>query len=129
MTDDFLLERGYKKYGRSIYDNDYVVTRFQKRFDDDFGKKYFINIIKISNNFVPEHLRRKEGWEPYTYSYEVQVTQSASENALNLEFYPDWKLEDVEEFMESMFEKMKLNYYESWEAERRIRHKEENSTL
>ena len=43
------------------------------------------------------------------------------EKALNLEFFSDWTLEEVEKFMEDMFEKMKLNYYESWSGNRRVR--------
>jgi hypothetical protein len=30
-------------------------------------------------------------------------------------------LEEVEKYMEEMFEKMKVNYYESWSGERRTR--------
>ena len=39
MTDDYLIERGYKKYEPTRFDNESVVARFQKRFDDDFVKK------------------------------------------------------------------------------------------
>ena len=34
MTDEYLLERGYKKYQPSPFDNECIVARFQKRFDD-----------------------------------------------------------------------------------------------
>lgn len=37
------------------------------------------------------------------------------EKALNLEFFSDWKLEQVENFMEDFFDKMKVNYYENYE--------------
>ena len=41
--------------------------------------------------------------------------------ALNLEFFPDWTLEEVEKYMEDLFNKMNLNYYETWNGERGIR--------
>ena len=47
MTDEYLLERGYKQYKPTQFDNESVVARFQKRFDDDFGKKYFIDVLKM----------------------------------------------------------------------------------
>ena len=65
--------------------------------------------------------RRDKWWNPFTYHYETQVTMFEGEKALNLEFFSDWTLEEVEKFMEDMFEKMKLNYYESWSGNRRVR--------
>ena len=120
MTDEYLIEQGYKKYNPTPFDNEYVVARFQKRFDDDFGKKYFINVLKWSHDYVPVN-RRDKWWKPFAYCYETQVTMFEGEKALNLEFFSDWTLEEVEKYMEEMFEKMKLNYYESWSGERRTR--------
>lgn len=120
MNDDYILEHGYKPYDPIQFDNYNVVKRFQKRFDDDFGKKYFIDILKWSNDYVPKG-RRDSWWTPFTYTYEVQVTMHEEENALNLEFFSGWTLENVENFMKDFFEKMKPNYYESWNEERGVR--------
>lgn len=125
MTDEYLLERGYKQYESTQFDNKSVVASFQKRFDDDFGKKYFIDVIKWSHDYVPAN-KRDKWWKPFTYHYEIQVTMFESEKSLNLEFFSDWALEEVEKFMEDMFEKMKLNYYESWNGDRRVRPNEQN---
>lgn len=125
MTNEYLLERGYKKYPPSPLDNEHVVARFQKRFDDNFGKKYFINVIKWSNDFIPVSYR-DEFWNPFVFEYEVYTTMSKEQNALNLKFYTNWTLEDVEKFMEDFFEKMKPNYYEAWDEERGVRPGEEN---
>lgn len=120
MTDDkYLLMRGYKEYSPTQFDNESIVARFQKRFDDDFGKKYFINAVKWSYDFVPESHRDK-WWEPFSYEYEVQV-EIGDEKPLNLNFFSDWSIEQVENFMEEFFEKMKPNYYESWDEERGVR--------
>lgn len=124
MTDEYLIERGYMEYRPTVLDDKSIVARFQKRFDDNFGKKYFINAIKWSNEYIPIQYRT-EHFTPFTYEYEAQVTVSEKENPINLQFFADWELEKVEEFMEDLFNKMKLNYYESWETEERhVRPKE-----
>lgn len=120
MNDEYLIERGYTEYKPTRFDNESVAARFQKRFDDDFGKKYFIDVLKWSHDYVPKY-RRDKWWKPYTYHYETQVTFGEEENALNFEFFSSWTLEEVEKFMEDFFEKMKPNYYESWVGYRRVR--------
>lgn len=120
INDEYILQKGYHQYKPTPFDNESVVARFQKRFDDDFGKKYFIDVIKWSNDYVPEH-RRDKWWKPFTYCYETQFNFSEEANSLNLEFFSSWTLEEVENFMEDFFEKMKPNYYETWNGERRTR--------
>ena len=122
MTDEYLIERGYRKYNPTPFDNESVVARFQKRFDDDFGKKYFIDVLKWSHDYVPVN-RRDKWWEPFTYCYETQITMFEDAKALKLEFFSDWTLEEVEKYMEDLFDKMKPNYYESWDGERRVEYK------
>ena len=125
MSDEYLLEYGYKKYNPTSFDNEHIVARFQKRFDDDFGKKYFINVLKWSNEYIPE-THRSQSWTPFSYEYETQVEMSDEENPLNLHFFANWSLSKVERFMEDFFEKMKPNYYESWDEERGVRPHEAN---
>ena len=119
MDDKYLLDKGYKQYAPTPFDNSSVVARFQKRFDDAFGKKYFIDVVKWSHDYVPKEHRDK-WWKPFTYCYEVQVS-IGDDNTINLEFFSSWNLEDVEQFMEEFFDKMKPNYYESWDEDRRVR--------
>ena len=120
MTDEKLLERGYKQYNPTPFDNSSIVARFQKRFDDDFGKKYFIDALKWSQEYVPLD-RRDKWWKPFVYEYEAQITIGENENSINLGFFSSWTIEEVEEFMEKFFEKMQPNYYESWDGDRRVR--------
>lgn len=115
--DQYLIARGYKKYPPTPLDSELVVTRFQQRFDDEHGKKYFINVVKSSMDFIPEQ-HRGPCWEPYKYSYEVQVNFGDDEKTLNMEFFSDWPVEHVENFMEEFFDKMKPNHYELWSGER-----------
>ena len=118
--DEKLLERGYKQYNPTPFDNSSVVARFQRRFDDDFGKKYFIDVLKWSQEYVPVD-RRDKWWKPFVYEYEVQVSVGENQNSISLAFFSHWTIEEVEEFMEEFFEKMQPNYYESWEGYRRVR--------
>lgn len=112
MTNEYLAEKGYCKYQPTALDNEHIVGRFQKRFDDDIGKKYFIDVIRWSNEYIPES-RRGNWWTPYTHEYEVQVTM-LDEKPINFHFFCHWTLEEVEKYMEEFFEKMKPNYYETW---------------
>ena len=114
MTNEFLIERGYRRYDPTPFDAYAVVDRFQKRFDDDLGKKYFINVVRYSNDYIPED-RRGEWWTPFSYEYEVQVEKE--ENPINLCFFASWTLEDVEIFVSNFFAKMHLNYYERWDEQ------------
>ena len=118
--DEKLLERGYKQYNPTLFDNESVVARFQKRFDDDFGKKYFIDVLKYSLEYVPLN-RRDKWWEPFVYEYTAQVSFGDNQNAMNLEFFSHWSIEEVEEYMEQFFEKMKPNSDESWDGDRGVR--------
>lgn len=127
ITDEYLLERGYKEYKPTRFDNESVVARFQKRFDDDFGKKYFIDVIKWSNDYVPV-ARRDKWWKPFSYHYETQVTMFEDQKALNMEFFSAWSLEEVEVFMKKMFHTMNLNYYETWTENRGVPQEEVSKT-
>ena len=53
LCDDYFLNRGYQKYERTQFQkpDDMYMYNFQKRFDDKNGKKYFINVHKISNEW------------------------------------------------------------------------------
>lgn len=120
MTDEYLLEHGYKKYSPTSFDNECVVARFQKRFDDDYGKKYFIDISQWSQDYIPISYR-SDDWELYGYEYEIHFSMYEEDKSLKLTFYNSWSLEEVENFAKEFFEKMKPNYYENWGGERGAR--------
>lgn len=117
MTDEYLLEYGFKQYNPTSFDSWQVVSRFQKRYDDDFGKKYFIDVVKISNDYVPDD-KRGDWWTPYSYYYEVRTTMFREGKTMNLKFFSEWDIKEVEDMVEKMFSTMKFNYYESWKEER-----------
>ena len=50
LCDDYFLNRGYKKYDKTQFQRSNIyLYNFQKRFDDKNGKKYFIDVHKITN--------------------------------------------------------------------------------
>ena len=120
MTDEYLFEHGYTKYPPTPFDDKYVVARFQKRFDDDFGKKYFINILRWSRDYIPMSYRG-EDFEIYGYEYEIPFSMYKEEKSLEIKLFNNWTLKEVEIFVEDFFEKMKPNYYENWDDNRRVR--------
>ena len=62
-------------------------------------------------HFIPTD-RRDEYWKPYRFQYELQVSVSEDEKPINLQFFNNWTLEQVEEFVEDFFVKMNINYYD-----------------
>ena len=120
MTDKDILEKGYKQYAPIQFDNEHIVARFQKRFDDEYGKKYFISVVKWSHDFIPVE-RRDEYWQPYSYEYEVQISMYDENSTIDLHFHSNWTLDKVEEFMVEFFEKMCVDYYELWDGQRGVR--------
>lgn len=120
INDDYILSKGYKEYPPSHFHNSSVVKCFQKRFDDDYGKKYFIDINKwYWGDVVPEY--RKDKWyEEYTYEFCVQLYQKGTHNAIDINFHQQWTLEEVEVYIEKQFALGIYDYYEDWEGNRGV---------
>lgn len=115
LTDEYFLKRGYKKYNTTRFQPDIVICNFQKRFDDNAGKKYFIDIHKHSNEWLREQDKQQDWYTPYSYEYSCQLYRKDSHAAVNMEFFSDWTIEQVEEFVEKLFQNGELDYYERWE--------------
>ena len=114
MTDEYLIEHGYKKYEPTYFDNKSVVARFQKRFNDDIGKKYFIDIHKITHEWMREWDKKQSWYIPYSYEFSCQLYKKDTHAAVNMQFFSDWTIEQVEEFVERLFQNGELDYYERW---------------
>lgn len=110
MTDKYIISKGYREYEPIVFDPPDVEKRFQKRFDDDVGKKYFIDVKKW------RALRRPHMSEltNVSYEYETQMYKKDTHDAVNFEFLSSWDLESVEEFMEKQFATGMFDYYELW---------------
>lgn len=106
------MERGYTEYPPQSFDSYSTVSNFQKRFDDESGKKYFIDVHKCSNDFMSDYDKQQDWYNQYSYEYSCQLYKKGSHAPLNMLFFSDWNLEDVENFVESLFATGQLDYYE-----------------
>lgn len=108
MTDEKLLSKGYTEFTPGPFDNEGVIQCFQKRFRDEKGIKYFITVNK---------------WEPFTHphtgetfesSYEAstQLYRKDAHDAINMLFLSSWDIDDVEAYLESIFQTGLFDYYE-----------------
>ena len=105
-----LTEHGYKKWipGSRIDTFDYS---YQKRFDDDFGKKYFIDFQFYD-------------YMKYYHDHGISVKASVTFNNDNEEpgklDKPVWldfdfnSIEQAEAFVEMMWKASNSQYYEPW---------------
>lgn len=115
MTDQDLLDRGFKQFAPMPHlDPEGIETRFQKRYDDEVGKRYFITVNKWR---VFKHPYTGEEF-PATYEYSVQLYKKESRRdvkAVDLLFHSAWSIDEVEEQMEKLYETGLFEYYEKWE--------------
>lgn len=113
-TDDYFLDHGYKKYNKTPFQSDMILYNFQKRFDDDVGKKYFIDVHKATNEWMREWDKQQSWYTPYSYTYSCQLYRKDTRAAVDMEFFSSWAIDQVEEFVENLFQSGKLDYYEKW---------------
>ena len=111
MTDKEILDKGYHGYKCTPFDKDYVECRFQKRFDDEIGKKYFIEIIKYGQWRHPSTYELMGD----TYEYEVYLEPKNYKGAIRILFYAGATLDEVEKQVEELFATGNYEYYEKWE--------------
>ena len=111
MTEEYILSKGYHKEKPLQFDDKAVICRYQKSFDDEIGKKYFIDILKYDLSRVPEKMQT-ELKDIDAYEFEMQVTIGEGNKVINMRYFCDWTLDDVEKFAADFFDKMKINYYE-----------------
>lgn len=114
-TDEDFINRGYKKYNKTPFDSNSVMYNFQKRFDNENGKKYFINIHKIDNRWMEDRYENQSWYRPFTHEYSCQLYRKETHDALDIVFHSNWNIEQVEEFVEKMFKSGELDYYERWD--------------
>jgi len=109
--DDFFISNGFSQFEPpSIYPVG-VETCFQKRYDDDVGKKYFITVLKWEPMTHPYTLETT----PSQYEYEVQLYNNIGHDALDLNFHSSWTLDQVEDYLEKLWNTGLFDYYEKFE--------------
>lgn len=116
LTPEDWEAQGYKRFNTTI--KPLAVFGLQKRFDDEVGKRYFINVWVYDNT---TYMDRYEGWSRWSFQPEVQFNTTL-ENTFdvtlrhkNNEKWGVTPIEQVEEFFNVMWNRMKCGYYEKWE--------------
>lgn len=108
MTDRDLISLGFNKYPPARFKSSNIETCFQKRYDDKYGKKYFITVNKWR---AWQHSPTKCDASP-TYEYETQLYRREGHEAVDLLFHSDWTLEAVEQYVEKLWQTGLFEYYE-----------------
>ena len=108
----FLENRGYKEYKPGPFTHDGIRRCFQKRFTDQHGTRYFVNVHEWEPLIHPQ----RGEIAPVSYEYEV-TTANLDKEPVQMLFYAGWTIEKVEEYMEKMFDTGLFAYYERDEEE------------
>ena len=108
LTRKQLLEKGYREYPRTAFDNENIEHVYQKCFRDDKGIRYFMDVKKWKDVQHPSTGEIIVGG----YEYETQLYKKDSHDAMNLLFLTTWDLDEAEAFVDKMFEADLLDYYE-----------------
>lgn len=102
ITDEILLENGYKKFSDGLYNADCL---FQKRIKNEKGQtKYFIDIYKYTfkiNDYKPD--------------YEIRLVTEKEKYALNILLYAtknEMTLEEIEKEVYAIWYGLDCKYYD-----------------
>lgn len=115
-----LIDNGYKPFKSSFKS---AIRGFQKRFDDEIGKKYFITIWHYNHGKQSNRTDIPDK-DSYTSDVQFRFNKNDKDAVCNIEYWgevlpnehrPVITLKDIESFFEDFFNKFKPDYYESWE--------------
>ena len=116
LTPEDWIDQGYKKFTSTL--RPLAAYGLQKRFDDEVGKRYFITVWVYDNT---AYMDKYEGWSRWSFQPEVQFNNTL-ENTFDVTLHhknnEKWgvtPIEQVEEFFNVMWNRMKCEYYEKWE--------------
>ncbi len=110
ITREQLLEAGYKQF--RVHHKEFCKVGYQKRFDDERGKKYFITIYEYDHRDLiamghtcPEFSYGPDcQFETYGTTFDVKMLCDDSKT-----------VQDVEAFYERLWASMGCDYYEEWD--------------
>ena len=104
MNKNDFIKLGYKEFPIDTLEKAWANVFLQKRFDDELGKKYFINVyFPKSIPSVPEELTNKP-------DAKAQFTLECG--TVNLELFHFDSIETMEAFFEKAFIDVEAEYYE-----------------
>ena len=117
-----LINNGYRIFNST---HNSAIRGFQKRFDDVYGKKYFITVWHY--NMKKQHPEFSGAYDKDSYTFDVQfrLDKYQKEITVNIEAWsknlPDEhegdivSLSEMEEFIDKMWVNSGKPYYETWE--------------
>ena len=108
ITQEDLISAGYKPFKQKNI-CEFTESFWQKRFDDDKGKKYFITLAEYDNSKYKDTYQF-EG----RYSFQSDTQFVSSGVTFNIEMLSPKSVEEMEEFFENMWVKLSCDYYEEF---------------
>lgn len=107
ITPDTLKAAGYRRWNSKGL-RQYAECLWQKRFRDERGTKYFIDIYEYDNADMPWHPLKDVVYEP-----EVSFKLPEDENMrVSLSTSREKTIDEIEAFYEKMFHSMDCLHYE-----------------
>lgn len=113
LTTQDWLDAGYKKYyGNHLNNSDFLL---QKRFDDEVGKKYFIDVWVYEYSKY-EYYNHNPALPPVGFQPEVQF-QRGDKMTLDITFImnQDSTITEIEQEVECFWLFLEKPYYRKWE--------------
>ncbi len=121
---EILKQNGYKSYPDRMQNQDTYVSSWQKRFDNEHGKAYFINFNFHDLSYF--HKKHNLQGNPFSWEADLQFNSLDEDMTINVKLHGTNKnLEEVEKFCNKMFNKMQFRNYEYYSDEDENNHKKE----
>lgn len=106
LTNNDLIAAGYKPFTQRNL-KEFTNSFYQKRFDDENGKKYFITVAEYDNSkYLKEYINLSE------FSYEADCQFVSNGVTFNVDMLNPESIQQMEEFFEKMWYNLGCEYYE-----------------
>ena len=104
MTNQEFLDAGYTRFNPPPYE-DCITDMYQKCFEDEIGKKYFITVERW--DYTPVARGRNI---PISYNFTVQFN-TQEDRTLNIDCFNGFDIESAENFFENIWNTGWFKYY------------------
>lgn len=113
INPEVLKESGYKSFNdRMKEQNSWYIGSWQKRYDDENGRMYFINFTFFDKH-KDENLKNVFKDSRFSWEADMQFNSIEEDMTINMSIFSSQKsLEQIEAFVLKMFKKMNFQYYE-----------------
>ena len=116
-----MIDSGYKIFSSSI---SHAIRGFQRRFDDDFGKKYFITVWHWNHGKQHPEWSNAPNQDTYQFTTQFRVNKNKKELTVDIDVAAKvlpseyntelTTLSELETFFEKTWNNMGKPYYEMW---------------